>query len=426
MVHFPVRINTLAMLLVTSTLMACAEPPATPRSSVFTNGSIPAGSLTETATRSAVAQTLPISAQTIIPTAPATATVLPNPTESLTPTDTPAPANTLAPTPTGTRASTPNAPATATSSSIPTALAAATPTISASARDVVIAAAGDIACDPATNTFKGGQGGATSCHQGAVANLIMGMNPDKVLALGDVQYYCGGYEAFQKSYDLSWGKFKGVTLPVVGNHEYLTQVESNGVGTGCNDANEHAAGYFKYYGPAAGTRGQGYYSVDAGTWHLIALNSNCSEIGGCGSGSPQDRWLLADLAGHPAKCTLAFFHIPLWSSGGRASKNMQRLTQDLYDKDVDVILTGHDHIYERFAAQDPTGKPDAARGIRAFVVGTGGANHTDIADIFPNSEVRNADTFGALKLTLHPAGYDWQFIPETGRPFTDAGSGACH
>ncbi len=259
-----------------------------------------------------------------------------------------------------------------------------------------------------------------------MANLILSLNPDKVLALGDTQYFCGALEAFQKSYDLSWGRFKGITLPVVGNHEYLTEKDTNGVGTGCNESNEHAAGYFKYYGAAAGTLGQGYYGLDLGAWHLIALNSNCGDIGGCLAGSPEDKWLLADLAAHPSKCTLAFWHIPLWSSGGRASPNMARLTQDLYDKTADLILTGHDHDYERFAPQDPSGKPDPARGLRAFVVGTGGANHTPFTSLFANSEVRNADTFGVLKLVLHPTSFEWQFVPEPGKTFTDSGSQACH
>lgn len=255
--------------------------------------------------------------------------------------------------------------------------------------------------------------------------MVLKLNPNAVLQLGDFQYFCGSYAAAMKSYDPSWGRFKDITFPVVGNHEYLTQPE-NGVGTGCDSTNAGAAGYFKYFGERAGAPGKGYYSFDIGTWHLIALNTNCGDAGGCGSGSPQEKWLQADLVAHPAKCTLAFWHIPLWSSGGRANRNSAVMTKDLYDRNADVVLTGHDHTYERFAPQDPIGNADPARGIRSFVVGTGGANHTKFAEIFPNSEVHDQTTFGLLKLTLHPDSYDWEFLPEPGGTFTDSGSQACH
>jgi len=242
-----------------------------------------------------------------------------------------------------------------------------------------------------------------------------------VLLLGDNQYYCGGYQAFLQSYDLSWGRLISTTHPAVGNHEYLTAG-----GTDCNAGNAGAAGYFTYFGAAAGTPGQGWYSFDVGAWHLIALNSNCGDAGGCGTGSPQETWLRNDLASHPNSCVLAFYHIPLWSSGGRAANNTRTLVTDLYNAGAEVILAGHDHIYERFAPQNPSGMLDNARGIREFIVGTGGANHTSIATVAPNSEVRNTDTFGVLKLTLHPNSYDWRFTPEAGKTFTDTGSQACH
>jgi hypothetical protein len=167
-------------------------------------------------------------------------------------------------------------------------------------------------------------------------------------------------------------------------------------------------------------------TVDIGAWHLIALNSNCSDAGGCSSSSPQGQWLAADLAAHPNFCTLAYWHIPVFSSGGRASSNMRSIWQTLYNNNVDVVLAGHDHIYERFAPQTADGILDSARGIREFIVGSGGANHTSLAAIFPNSEVRDTSTYGVLKLTLHPTGYDWQFVPEAGKTFTDAGTGNCH
>ena len=289
------------------------------------------------------------------------------------------------------------------------------------ASDPVIAAAGDIACDPTSSSFNAGNGTSGSCHQKYTADLLINMNPVAVLALGDNQYYCGGYDAFLQAYDLSWGRVKAITHPAVGNHEYLTSG-----GTGCTPANGGAAGHFSYFGAAAGQPGKGYYSYDIGAWHLIALNSNCGDAGGCSASSPQGQWLEADLAAHSNLCTLAYWHIPLFSSGGRASSNTQSFWQALYNHNADLILSGHDHIYERFAPQTPSGTLDTARGIREFIVGSGGANHTSLATIFANSEVRNVDTYGVLKLTLHPTSYDWQFVPEAGKTFTDSGSTACH
>jgi acid phosphatase type 7 len=289
------------------------------------------------------------------------------------------------------------------------------------ASDPVIAAAGDIACDPMQSTFNNGSGTSNSCRQKYTSNLLVNAGLTAVLDLGDNQYYCGGYNAFLQSYDLSWGRVKSITHPSVGNHEYLTSG-----GTDCTSSNEGAAGYFDYFGSAAGKPGQGYYSFNVGAWHIIALNSNCSNVGGCGSGSPQYKWLQADLAAHTNYCTLAYWHIPLFSSGGRANSNSKPFWQLLYNYDADVILNGHDHIYERFGPQDPNGVADSARGIREFIVGTGGSDHTTIVKVVPNSLVRNTDTFGVLKLTLHPASYSWQFVPESGKTFTDSGSRLCH
>jgi chitodextrinase len=287
--------------------------------------------------------------------------------------------------------------------------------------DPVIAVAGDIACDPSNGSFNGGNGTSSACKQGATAQLIQSTSPSAVLLLGDNQYYCGGYSAFTGSYDLSWGAFKSITHPSVGNHEYLTSG-----GTDCNAQNAGANGYFTYFGAAAGQRGQGYYSFDVGTWHVIALNSNCGDAGGCSATSPQGQWLAADLAAHQNMCTLAYWHIPLYSSGGRANANSRPFWQLLYDHNADLILSAHDHTYERFAPQTPTGTVDQQRGIREFIVGSGGANHTSFVTTAANSEVRNATTFGVLKLTLHPSSYDWNFVPIQGQTFTDSGTTACH
>jgi len=285
----------------------------------------------------------------------------------------------------------------------------------------VIATAGDIACDPSNSNFNGGNGAANSCRQMYTSNLLVGANLAAVLDLGDNQYYCGGYQAFLQSYGPSWGRVKSITYPAVGNHEYLTSG-----GTDCTPANAGAAGYFAYFGAAAGQPGQGYYSYDIGTWHIIALNSNCGNAGGCGATSPQGIWLANDLKTHANFCTLAYWHIPLFSSGGRANNNSKTFWQLLYDNNADLILSAHDHTYERFAPQTPSGSLDTSRGIREFIVGSGGANHTSFVTIAANSEVRNASTFGVLEITLHPTSYDWQFVPEAGQTFTDSGTTACH
>jgi hypothetical protein len=289
------------------------------------------------------------------------------------------------------------------------------------AGDPVIAAAGDIACDPTSSQFNGGNGTSSNCRARYTSDLLVNGSFAGVLALGDNQYYCGGYSAFTKSYALGWGRVKSTTHPVVGNHEYLTSG-----GAGCNDSNDGATGYFKYFGSSAGQADKGWYSFNVGAWHLVALNSNCGDAGGCSKGSPQYSWLAADLAAHPATCTLAFWHIPLFSSGGRSAANMRSIWQLLYDRNADLVLAGHDHIYERFGPQTSTASADASRGLRSFIVGTGGANHTSLATVAANSQVRNTSTYGVLKLTLHASSYDWKFQPEAGKTFSDSGTASCH
>jgi hypothetical protein len=287
--------------------------------------------------------------------------------------------------------------------------------------DPVIAAAGDIACDPAGPRFNDGLGTTGRCRQRATSDILLRRDLAAVLALGDLQYEDGQLWKFLQSFDTSWGRARGIMHPVPGNHEYRTP---------------DAAGYFDYFngvgnatGPA-GPRGAGYYSFDVGTWHFIALNSECADgaalASACAAGSPQEQWLRADLAGHPAACTLAFFHHPLASSGiGVVETAMQPIYQALYDGQVDVVLTGHDHAYERFAPQTPALQADPVRGIRAFVIGTGGKSFTETLLPQPNSELRGL-AYGVLELTLHPGSYDWTFVPDTPGGFTDSGSAACH
>jgi acid phosphatase type 7 len=208
------------------------------------------------------------------------------------------------------------------------------------AGDPVIAAAGDIACDPSSSSFNNDQGSGGSCRALATSNLLVSGNFAAVLSLGDNQYYCGSLAAYNTSYNLSWGRVKSVTHPVVGNHEYLTSG-----GTGCDPTNTNAAGYFSYFGAAAGSAGSGYYSFDVGAWHLIAINSNCGSAGGCSTSSAQGKWLAADLKAHSNQCILAYWHIPLFSSGGRANNNTLSIWNQLYAAHADLVLDGHDHIY---------------------------------------------------------------------------------
>jgi chitodextrinase len=283
--------------------------------------------------------------------------------------------------------------------------------------DPVIAAAGDIACAPTDPDYNGGAGTASRCHQKAVSDLMVGSGLSAVLPLGDLQYEKGELANFQQAFDPSWGRLGDLLRPIPGNHEYGTP---------------GAAGYFDYFnGPGnftgpAGRRDQGYYSYDLGTWHLIALNSMCSAVGGCGPGSPQEQWLRSDLAANPSDCTLAYMHHPLYTSDPRGgATNVRPLWEALYQAGADVVLSGHHHGYERFARQDPYGASDRTGGIREFVVGTGGKEVNAFGQVVPNSGVRNDTTHGVIELSLADGSYDWQFVPEGGQGFTDSGSDLC-
>jgi len=289
------------------------------------------------------------------------------------------------------------------------------------ASDPVVAAVGDIACDPSSASFNGGAGTATACAQLATSNLAVGQSLAAVLALGDDQYGCGGYSAFLQSYDSSWGRVKSITHPVPGNHEY----QSSG-GTDC-DPGGTARGYFSYFGAAAGDPSRGYYSFQVGAWHLIALNSNCVNIGGCGTGSPEETWLRADLKAHGSLCTLAYWHHPRFTSGVVGDdSDVSAFWQDLYKAGADVVLNGHAHGYERFAPQAPNQSPDAKRGIREFVVGTGGEDFHPFTTTKPLSQARQDAAFGVLLLTLHPGSYDWQFSATPAGSYSDSGTTSCH
>ena len=246
----------------------------------------------------------------------------------------------------------------------------------------------------------------------ATAALLDARPNAQIATLGDNVYESGTASEFARCYDPTWGRQKARTHPALGNHEY-------GV--------FRAGGYFAEFGAAAGESPLGWYSYELGQWHIVVLNSNCDQIG-CALGGSQETWLRADLAAHPNLCTLAVWHHPRFSSGTTHGSNttVAPLYQALYDMGVDVLLTGHEHNYERFAPLNPAGAPDDAHGVREFVVGTGGRSHYPFGAPLPGSQVRNDDTYGILALTLRSTSYQWQFVPEAGKSFTDSGSTNCH
>jgi acid phosphatase type 7 len=257
----------------------------------------------------------------------------------------------------------------------------------------VVAIAGDIAGD--------GTGDS------ATALLLDALGANAVLTAGDNAYSSGTASEYSSFYAPTWGRHKEKTYPTPGNHDYLTS---------------GAAGYFGYFGARAGTTGEGWYSYDLGAWHLIALNSEISH----GATSAQVTWLKNDLAATGAACVLAYWHKPRFSAGNYSDMSeFQPFWDALYAANADVVVNGHDHNYQRYAPLTPTGVRDDARGIREFVAGTGGRSHYGIrAD--SRREAADSTSYGVLTLTLRATGYDWQFIPEAGKTFTDSGSGTCH
>ena len=233
-----------------------------------------------------------------------------------------------------------------------------------------------------------------------------------VFTLGDNVYEDGTLDEFRRCYAPTWGRHLGRTMPAAGNHDYNTA---------------GGTGYFRYFGAAAGDPQRGYYAYDRGSWRIYVLNSNCAAIGGCDEGSAQERWLRGDLAATPHECVIAMWHHPLFSSGEHGNDAItQDLWRALYQAGAELILTGHDHDYERFGPQTPAGRADADRGIVQIVAGTGGRSHYDFRTIRDNSLVRDSSTFGVLRLELADGGWTFEFIPVPGGTFTDRGSGSCH
>ena len=265
---------------------------------------------------------------------------------------------------------------------------------------------------PAGSVVMIGAGDISDCNNNndeATARLL-DANPDgTVFVLGDNAYENGSAADYSNCYNPTWGRHKSRTMPSVGNHEYNTA---------------GATGYYGYFGAAAGDPTKGYYSYDLGDWHIVVLNSNIGFI----DASAQLAWLSADLSASTKSCTLAYWHHPRFSSGSGHGNNsaMQPFWDALYAADADVVLNGHDHDYERFAPQTPSGAADNQRGIREFVVGTGGRALYSLGTLRANSQVFNASTFGVLKLTLSAGSYSWEFIPVAGQTFTDSGTASCH
>lgn len=268
---------------------------------------------------------------------------------------------------------------------------------------VVLLAAGDIAeCD----------------HEGdeATARIVTEYPEAAIATLGDNAYPDGASEDFQECYDPTWGQFKDRTRPAAGNHDHET---------------EDAQGYWDYFGGRGGPFDRYYYSYDLGSWHVVVLNSDCWRVDGCESDDPQAEWLRSDLQRHESFCTLAMWHRPPFSSGrygdAEDTGRVRPLWQILNEEGADVLLTGHEHSYERFAPMDADGERDDARGVRLFVVGTGGGNLRQFAnDPLATTEARQDHTWGVLKLDLKPRSYTWEFLPVEGSTFSDSGTGTCH
>lgn len=301
-----------------------------------------------------------------------------SPTPTPTPTATPAPSPTPTPSPT---------PGTGTTS------------------PVTVVAVGDIACDPSSSSWNNNNGTATSCRHKYTAELAKRLNPSVVLVLGDNQYENGALDKYQRSYDPTWGQLKAITKPVPGNHEYQTS---------------GAIGYYDYFGAAAGDRTKGYYAFDLGNnWIAIAINSNCSQVGGCGTSSPQYQFVRQVLEANRGKNVLVYLHHPYWTTGnyyGQYKSALGPLYQLFDQYGVDLSLAGHDHNYQRFAVQTANSVCNSGT-VRHFVVGTGGKNVYD-ADVHaadePCDEVRLDNVYGVLQLELYPDHYEWAFVREDG------------
>lgn len=262
----------------------------------------------------------------------------------------------------------------------------------------MVLAAGDIAS-------------CTTTGDAATAKLLDEL-AGTVVTLGDNVYPDGTASQFADCYGPTWGRHLARTRPAPGNHDYRTK---------------GAAGYFAYFGAAAGDPARGYYAYQLGGWRVYSLNSNCAEIGGCGPRSAEVAWLKADLAANPRACVLAYWHAPRYSSGPHGSQAaVDALWDALYDAGAELVLGAHDHDYERFAPQSGDGRLDPEAGIVQFVVGTGGFSHYEFGKVLSTSRARDNTAFGVLELTLSPGSWSSRFVPIAGQTYSDTASGTCH
>jgi len=296
----------------------------------------------------------------------------------------------------------------------PSASAAAIATVGPSGAPASGSAAPSIGPDPSGTVILTGAGDIALCgSDGArrTSDLLLGQ-AGWFFTAGDNAYEDGTARQFADCYEPTWGRVKDRTiLPAAGNHDWNTP---------------GAAGYLGYFRTVAAPNGVTWYSRDLGAWHVVVLDSDCDQVGGCGLNSPQGRWLAADLAASSARCTLAIWHHPRFTSAERGNNDAVAPFWDLLQRDgAELVVNGHEHDYERFAPQSPSGVEERPGGIREIVVGTGGGQLTGFARTAANSEFRQSGVFGVLRLTLHPANYDWEFLPASG-DVADAGSTLCH
>ena len=284
--------------------------------------------------------------------------------------------------------------------------ASTTLTLGKSKRVKAVAAAAEAPRPGSTVVLVGAGDIGASPNAAATARLLDDI-PGTVFTAGDNAYPDGSASNF-RSYDRHWGRHKERTRPSPGNHDYGTS---------------GAKPYYRYFGDSAGPAGRGYYSYDLGDWHIVSLNSNIDMK----AGSRQERWLRDDLASTDKDCILAYWHHPRFSAGPHGNSPETRgLWDALYEAGAEVVVVGHDHNYQRFAPQTPSGRRDPERGIRQFVAGTGGAAHYKVKKGMANLESSNGNTYGVLKLTLGPGTYEWEFVPVEGSRYSDSGSGTCH
>jgi len=381
---------------------------------------VAAGAATITATSESKSGTAAITVTSVpvasVTVSPATVSLQPGQTQQLTATPKDASGNALS----GrmvTWASGNTAVATVSGSGLVSGVAAGSTTITATSEGKSGGASVTVTPVGATVTLVGAGdiaecGDATDDSTAALLGRIGGT----VFTAGDNAYPDGYYQDYANCWAPSWGRYQAVVHPAAGNHEYHDSITSG------------AADYYRYFfrehGTVVGDSGRYYYSYDLGAWHVVVLNTFID----MSAGSSQEQWLRADLAASTKQCTLAYMHYARFSSGSvhGSYSEVQPLWQALYDYGAEIAIAGHDHEYERFAPQTPDGHLDTVRGIRAFVVGTGGGGLYSFGTPLPNSQVRNSSTWGVLKLTLADGSYSWEFVPITGQTFTDSGSGTCH